>query len=306
MLLFLPMALALGIPVSLLEISGVAGSHLPILVGSVGAGWILLALEGRGPGALGFHLGREGVASAALGWAVGTAAVLVAVAGMTAMGGIRWGTEPGTAAGVGGAAASALVILTIPAAAEEALFRGYLFQASAERWGWGWTVAWTSTAFAALHVGNPGLGAGAMVNLVLAGVVLGLLVLRTGSLWWATGAHLGWNWGQVALDLPVSGIELVDVPVLAPTLQGAAAASGGGFGVEGSVPATLVLGCAAVWLWRGAGSRWLAPAPAALRAGSPVLAGAAGRRLVEMGFPLGEGPGVGAASGGGRTRGASS
>jgi membrane protease YdiL (CAAX protease family) len=290
MFLFPVLALLLGLPWALVGLPGLLGSHLPLLAGSLLAGWILLGREGRSPAALGFHAGREAAREA--GWGLLAGAVLVGgvVVAMTAAGGIRWSLEPGGVGGVGRAALWALVVLAIPAAAEEALLRGYIFQSSAREWGWGVTLGWTSVAFALLHGGNPALGRVALANLALAGVVLGLLVLRTGSLWWATGAHLGWNWGQVALDLPVSGLDLVDVPLLAPVTTGPDWLAGGGFGVEGSILATLALTAGSVWLWRGGGAGWIRPVEGVEVAGSPVLEGRAGaERLRRL---AGDGSGV--------------
>ena len=91
----------------------------------------------------------------------------------------------------------------------------------------------------------------AAANVSVAGLFLGALVLRTGSLWWATGAHLGWNWGQAFLaDLPVSGLDVVDTPFWEGSLEGAPWLAGAGFGVEGSVLATLALAGAAWLCWR--------------------------------------------------------
>jgi uncharacterized protein len=283
--LFFILAVLLGLPVAFLGVPGLWGSHLPILVGSLLAGWALLAWEGRGPGALGFPPGRGAWVESGLGLAAGTGLLLGAVLVMTLSGGIRWASGDG--GGGGSALMGPLVVLAmllIPAAGEEAFLRGYVFQASAERWGWGWTLGWTSGAFALLHVGNPGIGLLALVNLTLAGVVLGLVVLRTGSLWWATGAHLGWNWGQAALGLPVSGLNLLADPLLAPDLVGPGWRGGGEFGVEGALASTLVLSASGVWLWQGGGRRWIVPRPEVLAAGSPTLAGEAGATLARKGL----------------------
>jgi hypothetical protein len=80
---------------------------------------------------------------------------------------------------------------------------------------------------------------------------LGVIQLRTGSLWWATGAHLGWNWGSAYVaDLPVSGLELFDAPYYEARVAGPDWLGGGAFGPEGSVLATAVLGGATWWCWR--------------------------------------------------------
>jgi uncharacterized protein len=271
-------------PLALLGLPGLWGSHGPLLMASLLAGWAMLALESRGPGALGFPWGRSGLVELGVGTAVGTGVVLAVILAMTGSGGIRWGVGSAPLPEALLDPLTLLVLLSLPAAAEEALLRGYVFQASAERWGWGWTLAWTSGAFALIHMANPGIGALPLVNLALAGVVLGLVVLRTGSLWWATGAHLGWNWGQAALGLPVSGLHLVPEPLLEPVLTGASWQGGGTFGVEGTTASLVVLSAAAVWLWQGGGGGWMAPRREVMAAGSPVLAGEAGQTLARKGL----------------------
>jgi hypothetical protein len=86
---------------------------------------------------------------------------------------------------------------------------------------------------------------------VVAGLFLGVVYLKTASLWWATGAHIGWNWGLGFLaDLPVSGLNLVDSPLYEGVPKGAPWVSGGAFGPEGSLLATAGLGLAALLVWR--------------------------------------------------------
>jgi hypothetical protein len=105
-----------------------------------------------------------------------------------------------------------------------------------------------------LHLGNPNLSPVGIVNIALAGLFLGAVYLRTASLWWATGAHLGWNWtlGFLA-DLPVSGLEMVDSPLHEGVPKGTELLSGGAFGPEGSVVASAVLALAAWSVWKGPG-----------------------------------------------------
>ncbi len=144
-----------------------------------------------------------------------------------------------------------LWLFTLPAAAEEALMRGYLFQALVEAWGGLWGLGITSFLFALLHLGNPNTSWIGLANIVVAGLFLGVVYLKTASLWWATGAHLGWNWSHGFLsDLPVSGLEIVDAPLLEPVIRGPDWLTGGSFGPEGSVLATLILGLSAVAIWR--------------------------------------------------------
>ncbi|MEX2467560.1 MAG: type II CAAX endopeptidase family protein [Gemmatimonadota bacterium] len=242
---FVAAAVGLLLPPSIL------GGSVALLMGGTIGGWMLLAVDGRPPAALGFPVGRETAVELFVGTGLGTATALVAVALLTVAGGVVWSTEGGTVAGWLSAGAGALLFLVLPAAAEEVLLRGYLLQALAEAWGVGRALVLTSLVFALAHLGNPGITTLAVVNIGVAGLWLGVIWVRTGSLWWATGAHLGWNWGGAYVaDLPVSGLELFDAPFYEARMVGPDWLGGGPFGPEGSVLATAVLGGATWWCGR--------------------------------------------------------
>jgi membrane protease YdiL (CAAX protease family) len=241
-----------------------------MLLAGLLAGVAVLALDGRGPGALGFHLAPVAGRELAAGFGVGTVVGLAVVAGMLALGGVRFTGQEGSLLGWLSGGLGALAFLALPAAAEEAVLRGYPLQALAEAWGPAWALGITSIAFGGLHLANPEVTALALANVSAAGLLLGVVYLKTASLWWATGAHLGWNWahGWVA-DVPVSGLELMDAPFYEGVPSGPAWLGGGGFGPEGSAVATVVVLVASALLWR---SDLLRPSDAARRAEPLVLA----------------------------------
>ena len=263
LLFFVVTATLVGLIVGMLLPAGTQPGSVALLSGALVGGWATLALDGRAPGALGFYLSPVAGREAAVGLGLGVVVAMVVVLAMAALGGLRWSAQPGTAGAwlVGGA--SSLLFLALPAAAEEALLRGYPFQALAEAWGPSTALLVTSIAFGALHFGNPEVTWLGLANIAAAGLLLGAVYLRTGSLWWATGVHLGWNWGHGYLaDVPVSGLELLDAPFYDGVAQGPNWLGGGGFGPEGSVLATVVVLAAAAACWWGP---WLRPGEAALR-----------------------------------------
>ncbi|HEX6903640.1 MAG TPA: type II CAAX endopeptidase family protein [Thermoanaerobaculia bacterium] len=155
---------------------------------------------------------------------------------------------------------------------EELVVRGYIYRALKERWR-PWLAALSSSLlFSLLHATNPSVSWVALVNIVLAGLVLAAMVERSGSLWSATVAHGFWNWGVAcALSLPVSGIRIFRLFDL--SIAGDDRVTGGGFGPEGSLVLTTLglLLALALWapLWRRSPTGPLPPrktAPAALPA----------------------------------------
>ncbi|MFY9825261.1 MAG: CPBP family intramembrane glutamic endopeptidase [Thermoanaerobaculia bacterium] len=141
-------------------------------------------------------------------------------------------------------------LFLIQAGMEELVVRGYVYRALRERWRAGAAALGSSALFALLHAWNPGVGAVALVNILLAGLILAALVERSGSLWGATVAHGTWNFTiSCLLSLPVSGFSVFHL--LSVSLSGDPQVTGGGFGPEGSLALTaLGLPLAAASWWR--------------------------------------------------------
>lgn len=210
---------------------------LLMLVAAIGAGSLMLyRVDGRAPGALGFawtdRTGRE----LAIGFAIGVGAVAVAVLVAVLAGGLAYRADIGGVRAYGALLGEALILLSVAAVAEEALFRGYAFQVLVRATGPVAATLVLSAAFAAAHARNPNVGALALANIFLAGILLAVAYLRTRSLWFASSLHVAWNWATAALfDLPVSGLDVFDVPLYEPVVQGAGWLTGGAFGPEGGV-----------------------------------------------------------------------
>jgi membrane protease YdiL (CAAX protease family) len=81
------------------------------------------------------------------------------------------------------------------------------------------------------------------------GVVFTLALWRTGSLWWAIGFHMAWDWAQSFLyGVPDSGY-LIQGRLFATEALGNPLLSGGADGPEGSVFSIAVLLLVIVVLW---------------------------------------------------------
>lgn len=263
----------------------VAGSPTPgemavggatVLFAALAAGSVTLALDDRGTDALGFYLRPEAVGEGFRGLGIGAGAALVGVAAIASAGGLRTLPDAGSGAEWLVEGGWALLLFALPAAAEEALFRGYPLQAVAESFGRGVALAITGVLFGLVHWMNPDGSLTGSVSTGLAGVFLAIVYFKTGSLWMATGAHLGWNWALGFLaDVPVSGFDVVETPLYDIELRGPEWLSGAGFGPEGSVLVSGVLVALCIGLWM---APWPTPTRAAVEA-APLLspmAGAAG------------------------------
>lgn len=131
--------------------------------------------------------------------------------------------------------------------AEEVLFRGYVLQNVRQQWGIGAALLVSSVMFSLLHLSNPSYGVLPFINLVLFGLGAALyrVYVDADQLWGVFAIHTVWNWlQQVVFGLPNSGITSVADNTLIQVTPDASLPgplSGGGFGPEGTLFATLVL-----------------------------------------------------------------
>ena len=201
---------------------------------------LLRQMDDRPAGALGFALTRAAWRESLLGLGIGVGALALAVVLLLVAGTLGFGPDTGSLVDWGAVIGTDLALLGVAAASEEALFRGYPFQVIAQRFGPLAATVVGSVAFAWAHDANPSVSVFGLVNIFLAGVLLSMAYLKTCSLWFATGLHLGWNWAMASLfDLPVSGITFFDTPLYEPVVGGPAWFSGGAFGPEGGLVGTI-------------------------------------------------------------------
>ena len=112
----------------------------------------------------------------------------------------------------------------------------------------------TSALFGALHAANPNATPFAVLNIALAGLLLGGGYLFTGDLAIPIGLHISWNFFQgPVFGFPVSGASLLGLSVFQVQQLGPALWTGGPFGPEGGLIGTLtiLLGLGIITLWKG-------------------------------------------------------
>ncbi|WP_115727185.1 CPBP family intramembrane glutamic endopeptidase [Actinomyces culturomici] len=135
--------------------------------------------------------------------------------------------------------------------AEEILFRGLLLRVLEHRVGTWWALGLTSALFGGLHLTNPEATPGGALAIGLeAGLLLGACFVVTRRLWLVMGVHAAWNFVQGGIfSSDVSGTGSENHGLLAATINGPAALTGGTTGFEGSLTALFVcLACALVLL----------------------------------------------------------
>ena len=144
---------------------------------------------------------------------------------------------------------------------EELLIRGYLLRNLAEGLNFGQAaprravlLAWLGSAvfFGLLHATNPNASLVSTVNLMGAGIFLGLGYVLSGELALPIGLHMAWNFFQGnVFGFPVSGATFSQATVFAVQQQGPDVWTGGAFGPEGGLlgVAAMGAGCLLILLW---------------------------------------------------------
>lgn len=145
-----------------------------------------------------------------------------------------------------------LLAFLIQGASEEILVRGYFMTSLTNSTGAGSAVVCSALLFAAMHSGNAGVSFLAFLNVFLFGVLLGLIVFRTNSLYLAMALHGAWKFieGNV-FGMAVSGLKPTHSFLFATLTDGRATTNGGDFGPEGGAAVTiaLVIALGVLLLW---------------------------------------------------------
>src|SRR6218665_60586 len=140
-----------------------------------------------------------------------------------------------------------LVMAFSSAIFEEILLRGIIFRIMEEKLGSYLALAISALIFGALHLANPSSSVIAALGLAIqAGLLLGAAYMYARSLWLPIAIHFAWNFTQSAIfGAAVSG-NAASRTWITSFIEGPEWLTGGGFGPEGSVQATLFCSLATV------------------------------------------------------------
>jgi membrane protease YdiL (CAAX protease family) len=119
---------------------------------------------------------------------------------------------------------------------EEFLTRGYLLFTLKQGLGFWPAAVLLSCLFGAIHLRNPGEGPVGILGAAAIGFFFCLTLRRTGSLWFAVGFHLAWDWGQSYLWGVADSGSIVPGHLFGPSVVDRPVwLTGGSVGPEGSV-----------------------------------------------------------------------
>lgn len=123
---------------------------------------------------------------------------------------------------------------------EEIIVRGIVFRLIEKRWGSYVALLLSALIFGAIHLANPNSSVIAALGLAIqAGLLLGSAYIYSRSLWFPIAIHFAWNFTETGIfGASVSG-NAVGRSLLTTKIDGADWLTGGMFGPEGSIQATL-------------------------------------------------------------------
>jgi len=212
------------------------------LLGVMGLLFILymLLIDRRSPRDMGFTNGKNLPGEALLGAALGFTMFTLCVLAALALGGAKFErVNQGTL----GLALLMLPCTLFQSAGEEIMYRGYFLTNSTVKCPLWPAAVLNGLLFAAGHLSNAGgMALFPILNGTLVGILFAVLTLRRGSIWAACTLHGLWNYTQGFLyGLPISGAESSGGTLLQFSLaEGRPLVTGGVYGLEGSLLATVI------------------------------------------------------------------
>jgi membrane protease YdiL (CAAX protease family) len=125
---------------------------------------------------------------------------------------------------------------------EEVLFRGYLMTSLTRRHSPWFAIIVSALTFSFFHIPNANFSIIAFINIVLFGIFTGVFMLKRGSIWAVAAIHTAWNFLQGnVFGISVSGNPKFSSVLSSTNAEFGTILSGGEFGLEGGLGATVVL-----------------------------------------------------------------
>ena len=123
---------------------------------------------------------------------------------------------------------------------EETLMRGIIFRITEEKLGSYFALLISAILFGAMHLANPNSSLTAGIGLAIqAGLLLAAAYIYSRNLWFPIALHFAWNFTQSAIfGANVSG-NTISKTLITSKIEGAEWFTGGQFGPEGSIQATV-------------------------------------------------------------------
>ncbi len=133
-----------------------------------------------------------------------------------------------------------VLLFTIISFNEEVMIRGYILTNFCDSMNKYIALIVSSLLFAIMHLANANVTVLSFVNIFLAGILLGIYYIHKRNLWFPISLHFSWNFFQGPIfGFEVSGVDVTGVII--QDIQGPDLITGGTFGFEGSIIATLLM-----------------------------------------------------------------
>lgn len=130
----------------------------------------------------------------------------------------------------------------IQGASEEIVTRGWIMNVLGARYTPAIGLTISSLFFGLAHLANQGISFIAILNIILIGLFLGMYVINTNDLWGACAIHSAWNFAQGNIfGFEVSGGDVLIGSIWDLNLRGNELISGGIFGPEAGLGATIII-----------------------------------------------------------------
>ena len=133
-----------------------------------------------------------------------------------------------------------LLFFTIGSLNEEIMIRGYILNNLIDSMNQYLALFISSLLFAVMHLANANVTLLSFINILLAGLLLGIYYIHKRNLWLPITLHFSWNFFQgPVFGFEVSGVDIKGIII--QELSGSDFWTGGDFGFEGSLIATILM-----------------------------------------------------------------